>query len=232
MIGLARLGKSLLSAATAAAKYSKAKAGSLYWYRKIPFKSVTPVLTNPKMSRKQFLRRSGKILSETRVQANMANATAGMKKDQLKANYFLTSPSTKKKLRTLKPKDLKIISQEFTKNPFRPGSFRHRVFDNFRVSKHGHPDSGGDVLMKSEKMLSGKMKPKTNLEKVWYYRDLMSKHYGHRQGTGSYSHIAFEIPKTDVYHGSGLIDYVGRLSAKMNKGVNPLLQAFREGRWG
>jgi len=232
MIGLAKVGKSLLSAAMAAKKWSKAKNLS----RQIPFKSVAPVVTNPQMTRKQFLRRSGKILSEARMQSGMANAVSAMKRDQIAANYFLTSPSTVKKLKLLKPSDLsKIDSGSGVMgyvNPFKKGTFKHQLVSNLKKSKYGYDDKGVDIILKADKMLEGKAKPRTPYEKWWYYRDLMSKHYGHNQGTGSYANKAFQIPKSEVHPGTDVLLYVKILSEKMNKGVNPLLQAFREGLYG
>tara|TARA_R100000742_G_C4273842_1_gene93573 strand:- start:952 stop:1653 length:702 start_codon:yes stop_codon:yes gene_type:complete len=232
MIGLAKVAKSLMSAAMAASKWSKARNLT----RQIPFKSVAPIVTNPQMTRKQFLRRSGKILSEARMQTGMANATSAMKRDQIAANYFLTSPSTVKKLKLLKPSDIAKIDSETgpmgSVNPFKKGTFKHQLVSNLRKSKRGYDDNGVDIILKAKKMLEGKVKPRTPLEKWWYYRDLMSKHYGHRQGTGSYANKAFEIPKTDVWHGHGVLPYVKELSKKMNQGANPLLQAFREGLYG
>ena len=242
------VGKNLISILTAIRKYNKNTRGNVgYWSKKIPFKSVKPIITNPEVTRREFLSRSQKILSEANMQRKMANTVTAMERDQMRANAWLTSPDTIKKAKALDRSTLGRIGATYTKNNFKKGSFEKRLSDAMRTSTKGFKEDEWSMLKITAD--TPKKMIKSNLAKWSYWREQMHKYYGHRYGTGSYHHSAFRIPKSmveykpitridgkdfiNLYDGEeyGVLSYIKELR-RVTKDTNPLLKAFREGLYG
>tara|TARA_R100001594_G_scaffold136741_1_gene179276 strand:+ start:56 stop:934 length:879 start_codon:yes stop_codon:yes gene_type:complete len=205
-----------------------------------PILKLASAVSKPKMGRREFLGRSGGILSESKMQANLAKAVTDLSKEQRAANAWLMSPGTQNKL-----KRMRVFSSEPMYKSGGDKVFKKKLKKSLEISTYGYQNPFGySKYLKSEMKTGGP--PKKASERWFYWRQKLAETYGHRFGTGSYLGDTFKMPGASVVrtdktgrqyvgqpwneNAGGVLGYIKDLRRAQN--TNPILQAFREGLYG
>jgi hypothetical protein len=205
-----------------------------------PILNLASAVVKPTMGRREFLNRSGKILSEANMQRKLAKSVTDLYREQRVANTWLKSAKTVGRVKKMSGP----MFGELGALRNATGGFNKKLKNALEVSTYGHKNPF-DFHSYLRMDMSGKT-PKSSIGRYFYWRDKLNKRYGHKYGTGTYINETFKIPKASVIRKSADgRDYVGQPWREDAEGVlgyikdltestkgNPLLDAFREGLYG
>jgi len=238
--------KSIYAILKAASKFTKAGGGdkmrfsSHMGYSRLP--SDGPIMNIAKatakgpMNRREFLGRSRKITNELNMQRKLARAAVDLKKEQARANAWLTSPDTIRKI-----EQSNIARGQLSEfSEIKQTKFHKKLIEAIQRSEGRFEPSFRRIAE-----IEGQVKaPKKAIDKWFYWRQKLANKYGHSYGTGTYLNKTFDTPNASVPYSSysggwssqnssskGILDYINQLKETQGK-KNPILEAFKEGLYG
>ena len=199
-----------------------------------PIMNIAKATVKGPMSRREFLGRSKKITSELNMQRKLARAALDLKKEQIRANAWLTSPSTIQKIKQSNIAKGQLSQHSDTK-------FYKKLVKSINASE-GKVEPSLKKIFEIEAQVKA---PKKAIDRWFYWRQKLSDKYGHSYGTGSYLNKTFDTPNASVpeYHflsggwspihksSEGILDYINQLKKVQGK-KNPIIEAFKAGLHG